>query len=387
MPKWFNPHHAISARDLTDEFQRLRRGSVTRRHFLSVTGLGLAAAVLARQPGLFASTAHAEDELTPFMSIATWPNYHDPASFEAFTEATGVAVEVNVFGSNEEMLEKLQSGTAGWDMFVPTNYAIPTYAALGLIDPLDLSRIPSFDPAMQNVRFTERGVVGGKVYGLPKNWGTTGFVVNTDEMGSPVKSWKDFFDVAMGEADGRAIVHDYQLTAVGNALVSLGFSFNSVEPKELAQAEELLVRVKPHLNAVNSDYQPAMRAGDAWMSMCWTNDAVQLNRDMPEIRFGLGSDGGEIWTDFYAIPSGAANKPAAYALIDFLLNPQIAMKEHIAHGAPATDSRVIAMLPAEISRNRIIYPDEAALTPLEFAAAVTLTDPGRAAVMARFLAA
>ncbi len=47
--------------NLTDELMRLKRGSVTRRHFLGVTGLGLATAVLARQPGLFNSTAYAGD--------------------------------------------------------------------------------------------------------------------------------------------------------------------------------------------------------------------------------------------------------------------------------------------------------------------------------------
>ncbi|HSX76363.1 MAG TPA: PotD/PotF family extracellular solute-binding protein, partial [Shinella sp.] len=127
MSKWFRENAPISARVLTEEFMRLKRGSVTRRHFLGVTGLGLATAVLARQPGLFTSTAHAQEDLGSAMSLATWPNYHDPASFEAFTAATGVAVEVNVFGSNEEMLAKLQAGGTGWDLFVPTNYTISTY--------------------------------------------------------------------------------------------------------------------------------------------------------------------------------------------------------------------------------------------------------------------
>jgi spermidine/putrescine transport system substrate-binding protein len=387
MSKWFRENAPISARELTDEFMRLKRGSVTRRHFLAVTGLGLAAAVLARQPGLFTGEAHAQEDLGSAMSLATWPNYHDPATFEAFTAATGVAVEVNVFGSNEEMLAKLQAGGTGWDLFVPTNYTISTYAGLGLIDPLDLAKVPNFDPGTQNTRFTNEGAVDGKIYALPKNWGTTGIAVNADKVKAKVTSWKEFFEVAMTEADGRAMVHDYQLTTIGNALVSLGFSFNSVKPDELAKAEELLIKVKPHLYAINSDYQPSMRASDAWMTMCWTNDGAQLNRDIPEIQFALGSDGGEIWSDFYAVPTSAANKPAGYALLNFLMDPQNAVKEHIANGAPTTDSRVLSLLPAEITGNRIVYPDEAALTPLEFGAAVTLTDPARAELMARFKSA
>jgi len=387
MTKWYRDNAPISARELTEEFMRLKRGSVSRRHFLGVTGLGLAAAVLARQPGLFTSTAHAAEDLGSTMSLATWPNYHDPASFEAFTAATGVAVEVNVFGSNEEMLAKLQAGGTGWDLFVPTNYTISTYASLGLIDPLDLSKVPNFDPSTQNTRFTAEGTVDGKVYALPKNWGTTGIAFNADKIKSKVTSWKEFFEVAMAEGDGRAMVHDYQLTTIGNALVALGYSFNSVKPDELTKAEELLIQVKPHLYAINSDYQPSMRATDAWMTMCWTNDGAQLNRDMPEIQFVLGTDGGEIWSDFYAVPKSAANKPAGYALLNFLMDPANAVKEHIANGAPTTDSRVMSLLPADVTGNKIVYPDEAALTPLEFGAAVTLTDPARAEVMARFKSA
>ncbi len=386
MTKWYRENAPITAENLSDEWMRLKRGSVTRRHFLGVTGLGLAAAVLARQPGLFNSSAYAQD-LGSTMSIATWPNYHDPASFEAFTAATGVAVEVNVFGSNEEMLAKLQAGGTGWDLFVPTNYTISTYVKLGLIDPLDMSKLPNFSQASQSARFTAEGAVDGTTYALPKNWGTTGMAVNTSKIKTKVTSWKEFFEVAMTEADGRAMVHDYQLTTIGSALVSLGYSFNSIKQEELAKAEELLIKVKPHLYGINSDYQPGMRATDAWMTMCWTNDGAQLTRDMPEIAYILGTDGGEIWTDFYAIPKSAANKPAGYALLDYLMTPEHAVKEHIANGAPTTDSRVLALLPADVTSNKIVYPDEASLTKLEFGAAVTLTDPARAELMARFKSA
>jgi spermidine/putrescine transport system substrate-binding protein len=376
----------MTQKQFADELMRFKKGSITRRHFLGVTGLGLAASVLGGRTGLLGSPAYAAD-LGTQMSIATWPNYHDPATFDAFTKKTGVAVEVNVFGSNEEMLAKLQAGASGWDLFVPTNYTISTYHKLGLIDELDLAKLPNFSPSTQNQRFTHEGAIDGKTYAVPKNWGTTGIAFNSSKIKNPVTSWKDFFDIAQGEADGRVMVHDYQLTTIGNALVALGYGFNSIKADELAKAEELLIKVKPHLFAINSDYQPGMRAGDAWMTMCWTNDGAQLNRDVPDIKFVLGKDGGEIWCDFYAIPKDAANKPAAYALLDYLMTPEVAVKEHIFNGAPTTDSRVLALLPKEVTSNLIVYPDEASLTPLEFGAAVTLTDPARAEVMARFKSA
>ena len=372
------------------ELYRYKKGSVTRRHFLGVTGLGTAMAVLgAAVPMLRPRPAFAAGTIGDRVSLATWPNYHDPANFEAFTAATGAAVEVNVFGSNEEMLAKLQAGGSGWDVFVPTNYTITTSVGDDLILPLDLARIPNYDAAAFDQRFAGPGTVDGTVYAVSKNWGTTGFAVNTANLGGLAQptSWKEFWDITMAEFSGRTMVHDYQLTTIGNALKYHGYSFNSVDLNELAAAEKLLIEAKPHLFAISSDYQPSMRSGDAWMTICWTGDGKQMNRDMPEIAYVLGKEGGELWSDFYAIPKSAPNPYAAYALIDFLLTPDINAKEALFHGYPTADSRVNALLPPEVLNDPILYPAADLLNALEFGAAATLTDPNRAELMARFKSA
>ena len=379
----------ISREKFMAELYRYKKGSVSRRHFLGVTGLGAATAVLGvAMPGL-RSAAWAQQGIGDRVALATWPNYHDPANFETFTTATGAAVDMSVFGSNEEMLAKLQAGGSGWDVFVPTNYTISTYVSENLIEPLDLSKLPNYDAASFNQRFAGPGTIDGVTYAVSKNWGTTGFAVNTAQLGGKPKptSWKDFFDLTMAEFSGRTMVHDYQLTTIGGALKSFGYSFNSIDAKELADAEALLIAAKPHLFAISSDYQPSMRSGDAWMTICWTGDGKQMNRDMPEIEYVLGKEGGELWSDFYAIPKGAPHLDAAYALINFLLDPAVNAKEAMFHGYPTADARVDALMPADVLNDPILYPAAELLTALEFGAAVTLTDPNRAEVMARFKSA
>ena len=78
---------------------------------------------------------------------------------------------------------------------------------------------------------------------------------------------------------------------------------------------------------------------------------------------------------------------AAYALINYMMDPQINAKEVHAHGYPVPDNRVTAMLPKEMTENPIMYPAKELLSALEFGAAVTLTNPLRAEIMARFKAA
>jgi len=373
----------LPASKFLEELRRYQKGSVSRRHFLGVTGLGLATAVMSSAvPGLRPRKAYAA--LSGTVNFTTWPSYFAQENLDNFTKDTGVKINVAVFGSNEEMLAKLQAGSTGWDVFVPTNYTISTYHELGLIDPLDLARLPNYDAAQVDDRFKGEGIIGGSTYAVPKDWGTTGFVYNSKSAAEKPTTWKEFWDLAQKEWTGRVMVHDYQLTTIGNALKYFGYSFNSNDEKELADAEKLMLAAKPHLFGINSDYKPSLAAGDAWASVCWTGDAVQLQRDQPEFVYVLAKEGGEIWTDYYAIPKGGQNVDAAYALIDYLLQPPNNVKEGIAHGYPICDKRAISMMPKELLDNPVLYPAAEALAPLEFGAAATLVNPLRAEIMARF---
>lgn len=131
--------------DFMKYYSRLEKGSISRRDFMKLTGLGYAAAVVAAcAPATGGASAPvAAANLGTRLELTTWPNYHNLENFEAFTKKTGVNINTSIFGSNEEMLAKLQAGGTGWDVFVPTNYTISTYVKLGLIEPLDLSVCPT----------------------------------------------------------------------------------------------------------------------------------------------------------------------------------------------------------------------------------------------------
>lgn len=184
-----------------------QNGSISRREFLGRTGLGIAAAVVAtNMPGLLTSNAEAAEQakLGDRLSLATWPNYHSQENLDTFGKTTGARVSMSVFGSNEEMLAKLQAGGSGWDVLVPTNYTISTYVGLGLIEPLDLSRIPNFDASAFQQKFMAQGTVDGKVYAVPKNWGTTGMLFDAGKLKNGPSSWKEFWAAAQGlPAAGR----------------------------------------------------------------------------------------------------------------------------------------------------------------------------------------
>jgi spermidine/putrescine transport system substrate-binding protein len=402
-----------------NEFETLlhdfQRGRISRRQLIQVAGVGVASAIIAAcapaavgptpgatvqataQPSAGATPVPTIDinadwtppkgvDLGDTVGVTTWPNYHDPKTLARFKELTGVTVELTIFGSNEEMLALLLVGGTGWDVLVPTNYTFKTYAGVGIIEKLDFTKIPRYDAARYDARLlTPAFYPAGSAnqYGFNKDWGTTGFTVNTKHVTTPITTWKEFFARAQTDLSGKVMIHDYQLTSIGSALVAVGHSFNSVDKAELAEAEALLKAVKPHLFAINSDYQPSMRNGDAWVSMTWTNDAVQLHRDIPEIEYIIAADGGEIWSDFFTILSTAPHREAAYAFLDFMATPKVMAQDAIFHGSPLLDKAAIALLPATSTGNKISYPDTASLSKLEFGTAELLTSQARSDLWAR----
>jgi spermidine/putrescine transport system substrate-binding protein len=226
--------------------------------------------------------------------------------------------------------------------------------------------------------------VDGRFYGVQKNWGTTGFCVDTSSVEEPMTGWRDFWDLARGKLTRRVTVGVEPLALIGNALKFYGYSFASNDEKELAAAELLLLDAKEHLLGVTDDPQPALRSGEASVAMAGTGDAEQLHKDIPAITYVVAREGGQIWGDYYAVPKGAPNRAAGHALIDFLLNPVHNRDEVLVHGYAVADERVLSLLPPQLLADPIMFPAAELLRPLEFAAAASLTNPRRAQIMARF---
>jgi spermidine/putrescine transport system substrate-binding protein len=255
-----------------------------------------------------------------------------------------------------------------------------------LIEPLDLSRIPNFDASAFQQKFMAQGTVDGKVYAVPKNWGTTGMLYDTGKLknGPPAgKSSGPPPRVRQWAHHGpRLSTHCHRQRPE-----KLRLQLQLPGPERTGRRRKAADRSQAAPVRHQLDIQPSMRSGDAWLAMSWTGDASQLHRDNAQMQFSLGKEGGELWSDFFAIPKNSEHKDAAYAFINYLLDPQHNKLEVLSHGYPSGDKRVDALLPTAMLEDPIMYPAAEALSPLEFGAAATLTSPARAELMARFKSA
>ena len=388
------PERGTSAEDQRALERLLREGRISRRQFLGAAALGTTAAILAAcapsgggsTVGPTASAGSGGPKLGDTLNLATWPGYHDPANIQAFTDLTKVAVNVQVYGSTEEMEAKIRAGNSGIDVVVPSNYAIEGWVSDKLIESLDYGKIPGFVSADWNSRFMDQSFDPGNKFSIPKNWGTTGIAYRSSKISEDITSWKQFFELAGTTYSGKAVIVDHQISSIGSAAVALGYSLNVSAPDELAAVEQMLTALKPKLYAITSDVQPALRNLDSWMSIAWTGDGLQVGRDNPDGRYVVAADGGELWIDSYTVAADSPHRDAAYAFLDFILSPEIAAKETEFCLYPHANDKATALLPEDIRNNQVIYPTPDRLTKLEYASSATYNSAARAEMWARIKA-
>ncbi len=379
----------VSRLDPAEITRRAIERRLSRRQFLAASGAAVGAAALAGCAPPAASSGasgSAGAPATGTMTLATWPNYHDPEVIKAFEEASGIKVNLTVYGSTEEMEAKIRAGNSGIDVVVPSNYAVEGWVADKLIQPIDYTKIPSFKREDWNALFMDQAFDKGNTHTIPKNWGTTGIAYRSNRVTDDIKSWKQFFELAGTTYANKTVIVDHQISSIGSAAVGMGFSLNTIDPGEMGQIEAMLTALKPKLYAISSDVQPPLRAEDSWLTIAWTGDGVQVSRDNADARYIVAEDGGELWIDSFSIPTDAPNAAGAYAFLDYILQPENAALETAFCLFPHANDKATALLDPAIKDNQIIYPSQERLEKLEYAVNATYNSPLRADTWARIKA-
>ncbi|MEY4175902.1 MAG: hypothetical protein RI900_3067 [Actinomycetota bacterium] len=300
------------------------------------------------------------------LAMFTWGDYNDPELIGALAESTlGVTMKVDYYPSNEDLITKLSAanGNSGFDIVVPTGPYIPQMVEKGLLQKLDASKLPN----MANVDplYMSKDWDPGNEYSVCKDWGTTGWLYNKTVITKEIKTWSDFFDATAGEGSGRTSWLDTAPNVCGPYFWANGINWTTEKTEDLDAAEEFLVGMAKHVKAFDSYPSSALAEGAYDLSMAWNGDARQAYFRIADAGgnpddwvWGLGSPATELWQDHYCIPTGAPNADAAHAWINWLLTPEISIKDlqyHGYHSGMKQIDKLIAELAPDLQRADMIF--------------------------------
>src|SRR3990167_3816869 len=79
----------------------------------------------------------------PVLNVYIGTNYIADATLKRLEQECKCRVEQNYFNANEEMLAKIAAGATGYNVIVPTSYAVNELAKMGKLKALDLAKLPN----------------------------------------------------------------------------------------------------------------------------------------------------------------------------------------------------------------------------------------------------
>ncbi len=262
---------------------------------------------------------------------------------EYYYEKTGKRVKVNysTFSSNESMYAKIESGSASYDVIIPSDYMIQRMVKEDMLAPLDLSKIPNYQYIDEkfkgdNVYYEDDS---DKVYSVPYFYGMVGIIYNTSivsEEDAALESWSLMWD----EKYTRDILQfNNSRDAFGTALYWKGYDVNDATEEQWIEARDLLIEQKTLVQGyVMDEIFNKMSSGSAAIAAYYAGDFMSMYEDNEDLAFFYPKEGTNSYIDAMCIPKDSKNYDLAHEYINFMCEEEIAVAnaEYTYYASPLT---------------------------------------------------
>jgi spermidine/putrescine transport system substrate-binding protein len=266
------------------------------------------------------------------LSFYNWTTYVAEDTISNFRELCGVTVIETTFGGNEELLARMRAGNPGYDIIVPSDYAVAVMAAEELLIPLDKEQIPNF--ANIGEIFLDPAYDPGNQYSVTYQWGTIGIGYDRTKVGAEITSYQQMFDY-----DGPVAWFDDARIMLAIGLLMIGHDPNSTSEDEINEARDFLIANGENVTYFHQDDgQAYLERGEVDITLEYSGDIFQLisGCGCEDYAYVIADEGGNLWRDNLAIPVDAPNPELAHVFIDYILDPQVGadISNYTAYGTP-----------------------------------------------------
>ena len=298
--------------------------------------------------------------------VYNWGEYIDPDTITMFEEETGIKVVYDEFETNEIMYPKVETGASEYDVICPSDYMISKMIESDLLSELNFDNMPNAKANIGEQYWEQsKGFDPENKYSVPYCWGTVGILYNKqmlEQLGVPEPtSWANLWDPKLSD---EILMQNSIRDAFMIALKQKGYSLNTSNPEELAEARDMLIQQKPLVQAyVIDQVRDKMINGEAAEGVIYSGEMLYIQEQIEELgldydlEYVVPEEGTTLWIDCWVVPKNAENKEAAEKWINFLCRPDIAKKnfDYITYSTPNTGAYELS--DEELQNNEALFPD------------------------------
>ena len=272
--------------------------------------------------------------------VYSWGDYLDPETLKIFEKETGIHVILDEFDTNESMFPRVAEGAVHYDVICPSDYMIQKLISNDLLQPLDFNKLPDAKKYIGEEFFKQAETFDpGNKYAVPYCWGTVGIIYDKTKVTDPVDSWSILWNE---KYKGQILMQDSARDAMMISLKLMGKSMNETDKAVLAEAQAMLMKQKPLVQAyVVDEVKDKLINSEAAMGVVFSGEALIVLRENPNMAFAIPREGTNLWIDGWVITKNAQNVDAAHKFIDFMCRPDIAVMnfDYLGYSTPNTGVR------------------------------------------------
>lgn len=200
-------------------------------------------------------------------------------------------------------------------------------------------------------------------YSVAYMWGTVGILYNTTMVDDPVDSWNILWNDKYAK---QIFMYDSVRDSVGITLKKLGYSVNTRDDAELAEAKQALIDQYPLVQAYLGDQvKDAMVGGQGSLAVVYSGDAMYCKELNADLEYVVPNEGSNYWYDGMVIPKGAKNKENAETFINFMCRPDIAAKNSEYIGYSTSNKEALSLMDQETVTDPTYWPSQDILDKCE----------------------
>jgi spermidine/putrescine-binding protein len=238
---------------------------------------------------------------------------------DGFERDTGYRINYVNFDYDETMLSRLETAGGGdYDLVIADDYIIETVIAEGLAQKLDKSGLANYNNI--NPVYSKPFYDPADEYTVPYGAGVQTIVYDPSQVNINITGYADLWNPALRGKVGT--IANFRVIN-GMALKVLGKSYNTNDLGDIRAAGERLLSLAPNIRLIKDDeLQNDLLSGEIAAGVMYTSQVTTAKMENPNLEVVFPSEGIGYGIMGAFIPSKAPNAAAAYAFLDYILDPQ-----------------------------------------------------------------
>ena len=272
---------------------------------------------------LAATAAGAQD---PDLLVLDWSGFEEEPFHEAYAAEHGEHPSFTFFGDEEEAFQKLRSGFRA-DVSHPCPHSVQKWRDAGLIEPWDVSQIPSYEGVAQEFKDDPVFADEEGVWFIPADLGATAIAYNTEEVPEGEVSTLQVF--ADPKYAGRISLPDNVDDVYALAYLATGTTdWSAATDEDFQAASEWLRQVAPNVRTYWTDgaeLGQLMATGEVLVAWAWGETPVTLSAEGQPIDFQRQAEEGHTtWSCGYVnLVDGPGSEEKAHDFVEAFLKPEV----------------------------------------------------------------